>query len=113
MLRILTDRGSEYCGNRESHEYALYLDLENIDRTRTRPGVRRRTESANGSIRPFKTSSMPAPSGASCTARSTNLQADVDQWIEDLQCRTRALWQILLRQDAAADFHRGCDAGVR
>jgi len=30
LLRILTDRGSEYCGNRESHDYALYLDLENI-----------------------------------------------------------------------------------
>jgi hypothetical protein len=28
MIRILTDRGSEYCSNRESHEYALYLDLE-------------------------------------------------------------------------------------
>src|SRR4249919_4012777 len=36
MLRILTDRGSEYCGNRESHEYALYLDLENIEHTRTK-----------------------------------------------------------------------------
>ena len=36
MLRILTDRGSEYCGNRESHEYALYLNLENIEHTRTK-----------------------------------------------------------------------------
>ena len=36
LLRILTDRGSEYCGNRESHEFALYLDLENIEHTRTR-----------------------------------------------------------------------------
>jgi len=36
MLRILTDRGSEYCGNRESHEYVLYLDLENIEHTRTK-----------------------------------------------------------------------------
>jgi transposase InsO family protein len=36
LLRILTDRGSEYCGNRESHEYALYLDLENIEHTRTK-----------------------------------------------------------------------------
>jgi len=31
LLRVLTDRGSEYCGNREHHEYALYLDLENIE----------------------------------------------------------------------------------
>ena len=36
LLRILTDRGSEYCGNREAHEYALYLDLENIEHTRTK-----------------------------------------------------------------------------
>lgn len=36
LLRILTDRGSEYCGNRETHEYALYLDLENIEHTRTK-----------------------------------------------------------------------------
>jgi transposase InsO family protein len=36
LLRILTDRGSEYCGNREHHEYQLYLDLENIEHTRTK-----------------------------------------------------------------------------
>jgi len=36
LLRILTDRGSEYCGNREYHEYQLYLAVENIDHTRTK-----------------------------------------------------------------------------
>jgi transposase InsO family protein len=36
VLRILTDRGSEYCGNREHHEYELYLDLEDIEHTRTK-----------------------------------------------------------------------------
>lgn len=36
LLRILTDRGTEYCGKREHHEYQLYLDLEEIDHTRTR-----------------------------------------------------------------------------
>jgi transposase InsO family protein len=35
LLRILTDRGTEYCGNREHHEYQLYLDLEDIDHSRT------------------------------------------------------------------------------
>ena len=34
VLRVLTDRGSEYCGNREHHEYELYLDLEDIDHTK-------------------------------------------------------------------------------
>src|SRR5689334_6699116 len=36
LLRVLTDRGTEYCGNRESHEYQLYLAVENIDHSRTR-----------------------------------------------------------------------------
>jgi len=36
LLRILTDRGTEYCGKREHHEYQLYLDIEDIDHTRTK-----------------------------------------------------------------------------
>jgi transposase InsO family protein len=36
LLRILTDRGTEYCGRREDHEYQLYLTLEDIDHSRTR-----------------------------------------------------------------------------
>ncbi|AIO68029.1 integrase core domain protein [Burkholderia oklahomensis] len=33
LLRVLTDRGTEYCGNPEHHEYELYLALEDIDHT--------------------------------------------------------------------------------
>lgn len=36
LLRILTDRGSEYCGNLQQHEYELYLAIENIDHTKTK-----------------------------------------------------------------------------
>lgn len=36
LLRILTDRGTEYCGAREHHEYQLYLTLEDIDHSRTK-----------------------------------------------------------------------------
>lgn len=36
LMRILTDRGTEYCGKLESHPYQLYLDLEDIDHTRTK-----------------------------------------------------------------------------
>jgi hypothetical protein len=34
-LRVLTDRGSEYCSNPERHEYELYLAVEDIDHSRT------------------------------------------------------------------------------
>lgn len=36
LLRILTDRGTEYCGKVESHAYQLYLAVENIDHSRTK-----------------------------------------------------------------------------
>jgi len=30
MLRILTDRGTEYCGKVETHDYQLYLAVNDI-----------------------------------------------------------------------------------
>ena len=36
LQRVLTDRGTEYCGAPERHEYELYLAVENIDHTRTK-----------------------------------------------------------------------------
>jgi hypothetical protein len=36
LLRILTDRGTEYCGSREQHEYQLYLAIEDIDHSKTK-----------------------------------------------------------------------------
>src|SRR5690606_38881442 len=36
LLRILTDRGTEYCGIRDQHEYQLYLAIEDIDHTKTK-----------------------------------------------------------------------------
>jgi hypothetical protein len=31
LQRLLTDRGTEYCGNPERHGYELYLAIEDID----------------------------------------------------------------------------------
>jgi transposase InsO family protein len=36
MLRILTDRGTEYCGKAEQHDYQLYLALNDIEHTKTK-----------------------------------------------------------------------------
>jgi transposase InsO family protein len=36
LLRILTDRGTEFCGNAEQHEYELYLALADIEHTKTK-----------------------------------------------------------------------------
>ncbi len=36
VLRILTDRGTEYCGKAEQHDYQLFLAVQDIDHTRTK-----------------------------------------------------------------------------
>lgn len=36
MLRILTDRGTEYCGKVENHDYELYLAINDIEHTKTK-----------------------------------------------------------------------------
>ena len=36
QLRILTDRGTEYCGKAETHDYQLYLAINDIEHTKTK-----------------------------------------------------------------------------
>ena len=36
LIRILTDRGTEYCGRPETHDYQLYLVLNDIEHTKTK-----------------------------------------------------------------------------
>lgn len=36
ILRMLTDRGTEYCGKPESHDYELYLAINDIEHSRTK-----------------------------------------------------------------------------
>lgn len=36
MLRIFTDRGTEFCGRADQHDYRLYMDLNDIEHTKTK-----------------------------------------------------------------------------
>jgi transposase InsO family protein len=36
LCRVLTDRGTEFCGTAQAHEYELYLAVEDIDHSRTK-----------------------------------------------------------------------------
>lgn len=53
LLRVLTDRGTEYCGIRENHPYQLFLHLNDIEHTRTKarhPQTNGATEKLNQTI---------------------------------------------------------------
>ncbi|KAA6319705.1 hypothetical protein EZS27_030427, partial [termite gut metagenome] len=49
LMRILTDRGTEYCGAREHHEFQLYLAIEDIEHTKTKAKDTLPNSSANPS----------------------------------------------------------------
>jgi len=72
MLRVPTDRGTEYCGQREHHEYQLYLAVERIDIAALRPGI----HSTPGTVAPRSQPCRPAPELIS----STSSIGDRDQW---------------------------------
>jgi len=82
-LRVLTDRGTEYCGKIESHDFQLYLALENIDHTKTKA----RSPQTNGICERFhrtiQTEFYSIAFRKKIYSSIEQLQEDVDKWIED------------------------------
>jgi len=82
LLRVLTDRGTEYNGKREHHEYELYLTIEDIEHTRTKA----RHPQTNGICERFHRTIQDefyAVAFRRKVYRSIEeLQTDLDQWIE-------------------------------
>ena len=82
LLRVLTDRGTEYCGNREEHPYALYLDLENIEHTRTKV----KSPQTNGTCERFHQTIQNEFYATAFRRKIYHsleaLQRDVDAWVE-------------------------------
>jgi len=83
LLRVLTDRGTEYCGNRETHEYQLYLAVENIDHSRTKA----KSPQTNGICERFhRTVQEEFYSTAFRKKLYRNLdelQSDLDDWLRE------------------------------
>lgn len=82
LLRILTDRGTEYCGRPEAHEYELYLAVENIDHSKTKA----RHPQTNGICERFHktilTEFYQVAFRKKIYTTLEELQNDVDVWIK-------------------------------
>ncbi len=82
LLRILTDRGTEYCGSREHHEYQLYLAIENVDHTKTKA----RSPQTNGICERFHKTLLQEFYQVAFRKKIyktlEELQADLDLWIQ-------------------------------
>lgn len=82
LLRILTDRGTEYCGAREHHEYQLYLTIEDIDHSKTKA----RSPQTNGICerlhRTMQDEFYAIAFRKKIYTSIEELQSDLDQWLD-------------------------------
>lgn len=83
MLRILTDRGTEYCGRIEEHAYQLFLGIEDIDHSRTKA----RSPQTNGICERFhktmKHEFYDIAFRKKVYRSVEELQADVNEWLKN------------------------------
>jgi transposase InsO family protein len=81
LLRVLTDRGTEYCGNPERHEYELYLAVEDVDHSRTKT----KSPQTNGIVERFHRTVLNEFYRIAFRRKIyrsiDELQADLDAWV--------------------------------
>ena len=81
LCRVLTDRGTEYCGNPEHHEYELYLAIEDVDHSRTKT----KSPQTNGIVERFHKTVLDEFYRIAFRKKSygsiAELQADLNDWI--------------------------------
>ena len=82
VLRVLTDRGTEYCGNLERHDYQLYLAVNEIEHTRTRV----KSPQTNGICERFHKTVLQefyqVTFRKKIYASIAELQTDLDSWLD-------------------------------
>ena len=83
LQRVLTDRGTEYCGNPEHHEYELYLAVEDIDHSRTKT----KSPQTNGIVERFHKTVLNEFYRIAFRKKLygsiEELQSDLDRWLEE------------------------------
>lgn len=81
MLRILTDRGTEYCGRAERHDYELYLAVNDIEHTKTKA----QSPQTNGICERFHKTILQEFYQVTFRKKTyadlASLQADLDDWL--------------------------------
>ena len=81
LLRILTDRGTEYCGKAETHDYQLYLAINDIDHTKTKA----KSPQTNGICERFHKTILQEFYQVTFRKKIyrdiETLQADLDEWL--------------------------------
>lgn len=82
LLRVLTDRGTEYCGRPDRHDYQLYLALNDIDHTKTKAYSPQTNGICERFHRTVKEEFYEITFRKKLYSDLDTLQADLDEWLE-------------------------------
>ena len=87
LCRVLTDRGTEFCGSPERHEYQLYLAVEDIDHTKTKT----KSPQTNGICERFHRTVLDEFYRVAFRKKIyrsiEELQTDLDSWLAEYNSR--------------------------
>jgi len=83
LLRVLTDRGSEFSGNREHHEYELYLTIEDIEHTKTKTKSPQTNGICERFHRTIQNEFYAVAFRKKIYSSLQDLQKDLDIWLEE------------------------------
>src|SRR5690606_4500379 len=105
LLRVLTDRGTEYCGKAEYHEYELYLTIEGIEHSKTKV----KSPQSNGICERFHRTIQEEFYAVAFRKKLytsiEELQKDLDEWLDHYNrershsgkyCYGRTPWETFL-----------------
>lgn len=81
ILRLLTDRGTEYCGKLENHAFQLYLSVEGIEHTRTKANSPQTNGICERFHKTMKQEFYDTAFRKKIYNRLEDLQEDVDAWL--------------------------------
>lgn len=128
MLRILTDRGTEYCGKVDDHAYQLFLAVENIDHSKTKA----RSPQTNGICERFhktmKNEFYDVAFRKKIYHSLDELQTDVDTWLKQYnelrphsgaRCFGKTPWQTfqegksIAREKCLDNLYEVCENPVK
>lgn len=115
LLRVLTDRGTEYCGRIDEHAYQLFIGVENIDHSKTKA----RSPQTNGICERFhktmKHEFYDVAFRKKLYHTIDELQQDIDNWLTEYnelrphsgaRCYGKTPWQTFKDSKKLAQQHQ-------
>lgn len=113
LMRMLTDRGTEYCGNRETHEYELYLAIEDIDHSK----IKAKSPQTNGICERFNRTIQNEFYAIAFRKKIytsiEQLQADLDTWMNSYNTQRTHSGKYCFGKTPMQTFFEGMEVARR